>query len=127
MKLRNLSVALHDVIGGGLLILLLAAIGSIGAVVPARAQTADDGGSPAVAGTAPSDSSPDGNVDVPAPAADYDLPADASAGADTGEVAATDDRVLELPQVLDPADYAAAEPVSANPEPPVANAAPPDS
>ncbi|MGA2409294.1 MAG: hypothetical protein ABSG46_02760 [Candidatus Binataceae bacterium] len=125
MKLRNCSIALGEMLGGVSLLILLWATFSLCAGGFAQAQ--DSGaGAPATTYVTSSDTGADGNVDVPAPAADYDVPADSEpyADRDTGAVTDGGGRVLELPQVLNPADYdaaaataddAAAEAASANP------------
>jgi hypothetical protein len=65
------------------------------------------------------------NIDLPAPSADYAIPADADASPDPDAVAGTDSRVLEIPQTLNPKDYALA-PEPASPELVDANANPSD-
>ena len=125
MELRNCNIALRDVLGGAWVIFLIAAGVSLCTAGAAHAQAADGGGAPSVAYAAIGDGGSDGNVDVPAPAADYDVPADSApySDRDTGAVAGSDSRVLELPQLVDPASYAVAAPANANPEPADSNAA----
>jgi hypothetical protein len=90
---------------------------------PAAAQSTDFASASASADsdgmpTTSDDTAPPSSMDRPAPSADYDLPADASASPDTAAnagasaptdtaAAASDDRVLEIPQVINPSTYAA--------------------
>jgi len=124
MKQRNCNIGLREMLGGASLIFLIAAGVSICTANDVYA--AADGGAPAVGYVTTGDASSngsldvpaaDGNLDVPAPAADYNVPADGrSVGeADPGiEAVAGTDNVLELPQVVDPANYAVVAPASAN-------------
>ncbi|HEX4211295.1 MAG TPA: hypothetical protein VHY56_12940, partial [Candidatus Binataceae bacterium] len=106
---RSLSIALLP----ALIISLVAAIYS---PLPAAAQTSVPRSSGTVASIATADVNPADNINRPAPAADYDLPAIADAAspdADTTSAlpetaAGAEDQVLEVPQVINPASYDAA-------------------
>jgi hypothetical protein len=90
---------------------------------PAAAQSSVSGDDGTVA-TIAADEDPADNIDRPAPSADYDRPAEAAATAPAADADAdgaspdsatgttldsgTDDQVLELPQVINPASYASA-------------------
>jgi hypothetical protein len=104
MEQRNRSIILREVLGGASLILLIAAGVSICTAGGAFGLTADGVGAPAAASVTIDDTSFGGNLDVPAPAADYDIPADARpvAGPDPDSQAVVNaDNVLELPQVVE--------------------------
>jgi hypothetical protein len=110
MELRNCSIALLEVLAGASLIFLIAAGVSVCTASAAYAQAVDGGGAP-IDYLATSDASSEDNLDVPAPAADYDVPAKAGSVADADpevEASAGTDSVLELPQVVDTDSYAVA-------------------
>lgn len=88
------------------------------------ADVADDGTVAAIA----ADDDSAGNIDRPAPASDYDLPADgaASATADTETADDSDDQVLELPQVINPATYSTVSYAPASHVPALASSRPND-
>jgi hypothetical protein len=125
MEQRNCNIALREMFGGASLICLIAAGVSICTPSDVYAAAAG-GGAPAVGYVATGDASSgasldvpaaDGKLDVPAPMADYNLPADARSVADADpEIEAVDgtDNVLELPQVIDPASDAVAVSASAD-------------
>jgi hypothetical protein len=124
MELRNCSIAVREVLAGASLIFLIAAGVSVCTASAAYAQAVDGGGAP-IDYLATSDASSEDNLDVPAPAADYDVPAKAGSVADADpevEASAGTDSVLELPQVVDPASYAVAALANANPVPTDSNA-----
>jgi|HubBroStandDraft_1064217.scaffolds.fasta_scaffold38259_3 hypothetical protein len=106
--LRSYRIAFREVLGGASLIFVIAATVSFCTEGAAHAQAADyDAPAPVV------------DYDFPAPVADYDLPADAATAADadpdSGADPDTDSRVLEIPQVADPARLAVAAPPSSAP------------
>jgi hypothetical protein len=118
MELRNCSIAVREVLAGASLIFLIAAGVSLCTASAAYAQVADGDGAPTVAYVPSDNGSSDGNLDVPAPAADYDVPPDVGSvaeGDSESEVVAGTGSVLELPQVVDPASYAVAALAHANP------------
>jgi hypothetical protein len=107
MRIWKHSSILRELLSSLCVILLVTLTVSVVAPRLAAAQTptADDGSVAAIA----VDDDPTDNIDRPAPSADYDRPAEAAASApaaDTGPDDATDEQVLELPQVIDPASYA---------------------
>jgi hypothetical protein len=79
--------------------------------------SADAGSDSDAASAGADDAAPDSTMDRPAPSADYDLPADAATGSDApatadaspphDTTAEADDRVLEIPQVVNAKAYAA--------------------
>jgi hypothetical protein len=75
MELRNYSIAVREVLAGASLIFLIAAGVSLYTPRAANAQAVDGDGAPAMDYVATGDGSSDGNLDVPAPAVDYDIPA----------------------------------------------------
>ena len=107
---------------GSLALASFIAVGLFLAPRPAAAQSstfasADGGADSDGASATTDDTAPDSAMDRPAPSADYDLPADAASGsgavatsADTSTApdatASADDRVLEIPQVINPSAYA---------------------
>jgi hypothetical protein len=125
MKQGTCNIAFHKMLGGASLIFLIAYGISICTSSDAHAQAAG-GGAPAADYVTTDDGSSDGSLDVPAAAADYDVPTDARSVAEADpeiEPVAGTDSVLELPQVVDPASYAVAAPASANPAQVDSNAA----
>jgi hypothetical protein len=125
MKQGTCNIAFRKMLGGASLIFLIAYGISICTSSDAHAQAAG-GGAPAADYVTTDDGSSDGSLDVPAAAADYDVPTDARSVADGGpeiDAAAGNDSVLEVPQVVDPASYAVTAPASANPAPTDSNAA----
>lgn len=100
MMVRKYNSILRELLAAFSLTVLIALSSLLCGPSPAAAQ------SPLGDGSAASVGSDTGNIDLPAPSADYAIPADADAGADSGAVAGADSRVLEIPQALNPQDYA---------------------
>jgi hypothetical protein len=99
---------LHKLLGSFSVALLFALIVSVSSPRLAAAQSTASGGGTVAAIAA--DDDPADNIDRPAPPADYDRPAEASGTGpvpDAEPADASDDRVLELPQVINPTNYAA--------------------
>lgn len=121
MRLGSNNSSLHELIGSIALISVFA-VAPMLFVAPAMAQSSDFASATAGADSdgAPvtsDDVAPPSSMDRPAPAADYDLPADAAAAPDSSASAdapgssgttasAADDRVLEIPRVINPSTYA---------------------
>jgi len=107
MRVWKYSSILRELLKSVSATILIALTVSVFAARPvaAHAPAADDGTVAAVA----AEEDPADNIDRPAPSADYDKPADVAASAPDADVEpddATDEQVLELPQVIDPASYA---------------------
>jgi hypothetical protein len=121
MVVRKYNSILREYLASFSLTALIALAVFLGGLRPVAAQSSPtDDGTGAIAAIAPADT---GNVNLPAPSADYAIPADADASADSDAVVGTDSRVLEIPQTLNPKDYALAA-APADPDEVDANADP---
>lgn len=121
MTVRRDNSILRELISSFSVTLFVGVIASVCSPRPAAAQSSAADSSTVAAIAA--DDDPADNIDRPAPSVDYDQPAEAAAtarGPDAEPDDSTDDQVLELPQVIDPATYAT---VSSAPAPSSADAA----
>jgi hypothetical protein len=120
MRLFSNQSILHETLGSlaltSLIVLTVLVVPHSAIAQSSAFASADTGADSDVAPGTIDDTAPDSSMDRPAPAADYDLPADAASGSDapptdvstTPEATASaDDRVLEIPQVINPSTYAA--------------------
>jgi len=108
MRVCKYSSTLRELLSSFSVTLLVTLTVSVFAprLVAAQTPATDDGTVAAIA----TDDDPTDNIDRPAPSADYDKPAEADTttpAVDAGSDDTTDEQVLELPQVIDPASYAA--------------------
>jgi hypothetical protein len=104
MEQRNRSIILREVLGSASSIFLIAAGVSICNVDGAFGLATSGVEAPVTTSITFDEADLGGNLDVPAPAANYDLPAESGSVADpdSDSQAVNADNVLELPRVLEP-------------------------